>query len=139
MKKLFKISLAAVLSAVFVAGCKKYEEGPALSLLSKKARLAGEWKITSITNNGTPQTLCGTTNVSIKKDGTLSYSVTGCIINYSVSGKWELVDKKEKIKIVLDNSGDADGDTSEIIMLKNKMLKFKDVSGSTTTITTLEQ
>ncbi len=66
-------------------------------------------------------------------------SNTGCIVNYSLSGKWELVDNKEKIKVVLDGSGDADGDTSEIVMLKNKMLKFKDVSGSTTTIYTYEQ
>jgi hypothetical protein len=139
MKNLLKITSAIALVAVVMAGCKKYEEGPALSLRSKKARLAGEWKLTSQTVNGNAVTLCGTTNVSIKKDGTLTRSNTGCIVNYSLSGKWELVDNKEKIKVVLDGSGDADGDTSEIVMLKNKMLKFKDVSGSTTTIYTYEQ
>jgi hypothetical protein len=43
------------------------------------------------------------------------------------------------LKIVTTGSSDTDGDTSTIVMLKNKELKLKDVSGSDVTIMTLTQ
>ncbi len=51
-----------VLTALFVAivlvgtGCKKYEDGPAFSLRSKKARLVNYWKIDKWFQNGTDYT-----------------------------------------------------------------------------------
>lgn len=32
-------------SVVGISGCKKYPDGPAFSLKSKKARLVGEWEM----------------------------------------------------------------------------------------------
>ena len=63
--------LLLAVSAIAVASCGKYEEGPGFSLLSKKARIVGEWSLSSMTVNGQSQDLSGTTvAVNIKKDGT---------------------------------------------------------------------
>jgi hypothetical protein len=63
MKKI-KNALLIILVIVFIIpafqGCKKGENDPFISLLSRKARLTGEWNLTkadlSETNNGTTQT-----------------------------------------------------------------------------------
>jgi hypothetical protein len=47
MRKLTSILLTAVLLAVVMPACKKGENDPAISLRSRKARVAGEWKVTS--------------------------------------------------------------------------------------------
>lgn len=54
-----KVLLFGVIALAFA--CGKYEEGPKFSLESKKSRLVGEWKVTSITKNGVDQSLPGTT------------------------------------------------------------------------------
>ncbi len=51
MKTITKIFSVLLLASLIVnAGCKKYEEGPAISLRSKKARLTGQWKIDKATD-----------------------------------------------------------------------------------------
>lgn len=72
MKKLTLILLAIV---ALVSACSKYEEGPGLSLLSKKARLAGTWKITDYIDNGQPVIIDETDDLFyerlvFEKDGT---------------------------------------------------------------------
>lgn len=48
-----KIGIWLVMSQfIFTAGCKKYDEGPAFSLQSKKARIEGSWNVASYTENG---------------------------------------------------------------------------------------
>ncbi|MDD4575741.1 MAG: hypothetical protein PHI36_04870, partial [Bacteroidales bacterium] len=44
--------LLAVFATTFSA-CKKGEDDPALSLRSRKARVAGEWKMTNIKSTNT--------------------------------------------------------------------------------------
>jgi len=41
------------LSSSLYIGCKKYEEGPAMSLRSKKGRVANKWKVDAYLKNGT--------------------------------------------------------------------------------------
>jgi hypothetical protein len=53
MKKLIIILLIAI--AVLPA-CTKYKDGPKISLLSKKARIAGNWSIETVTVNGVDYT-----------------------------------------------------------------------------------
>jgi hypothetical protein len=75
MKKLFGILAAvAIVGSVVMTSCSKYEEGPSLSLRSKKARLAGEWSVSNVTLNGTDVTSLflpsGTTySMTIEKHG----------------------------------------------------------------------
>ena len=51
-KKYLLIALIIIFTVPFYQGCKKYDEGPAFSLRSKKARLTGEWEVTSYLKNG---------------------------------------------------------------------------------------
>lgn len=55
-KKLVVVNLLIAFALSFVS-CGKYEEGPALSLRTKKARLAGTWKAEKVfVNNELSQT-----------------------------------------------------------------------------------
>jgi hypothetical protein len=47
-----KTAIYLVLTLLVLTGCKKYEEGPAISLRSKEARLCREWKVEKLQLNG---------------------------------------------------------------------------------------
>ena len=133
--------LLLAVSAIAVASCGKYEEGPGFSLLSKKARIVGEWSLSSTTVNGQSQDLTNTSiKISIKKDdtytGTTTYSVGGISYTDTENGTWKFSD--DKLKFVTTSSA---GNVSEIeiIMLKNKEMKLRDVEGNNTTIMTFIQ
>jgi hypothetical protein len=46
-----------ILATILLVACKKYEEGPTLSLRSKTARVAGNWTLESYTVDGQDQTV----------------------------------------------------------------------------------
>jgi hypothetical protein len=53
--KQIKMTLGFVLLTVGIitfTGCSKYEEGPGISLRSKKSRVVGDWKVTALTEDG---------------------------------------------------------------------------------------
>ena len=50
--RIAQLGTLAIALVLFLASCSKYEEGPGISLRSKKSRLVGDWKMTSITTNG---------------------------------------------------------------------------------------
>jgi hypothetical protein len=52
MKKFLPALIVLMICAVTFQACKKYEEGPALTLRSAKSRLKGDWKVTKYTENG---------------------------------------------------------------------------------------
>jgi len=66
MKKIFILGLATVIAAGTMQSCKKGENDPFFSLRSRKARIAGEWKLTSSKSstvqdaNGTHTTIATT-------------------------------------------------------------------------------
>jgi hypothetical protein len=143
MKQLFRASTVAflALTMVIVSSCSKYEEGSKFTLLSAKARVTGDWKMTEITVNGTSQDLTGTTfEISINKDETYTvtntYSFGGTNYTTTDNGTWKFNDDKTEL-IITDS--DADVTINTIVMLKNKMMKLKEVDGAVTTIITLEQ
>lgn len=49
--------LIAVLTAALLAGCKKYDEGPYLSLYSKGMRVSGTWYFQSVIYGGKDSTV----------------------------------------------------------------------------------
>lgn len=94
--------------------CKKYEEGPLLSLRTKKSRLCGEWEIEKI--SGDPSVYIKKTErnpIIFKKNSDFSYSeiiyltvvydenegavTTEYNINYD--GSWSFIDNKNKIEL----------------------------------------
>ena len=122
--------LAATLVTVLnFMSCSKYEDGPAFSLRSKKARLVGEWEVVKITDaSGMSYSNTYDITMEFEKDGdftmTASYSYSTYSYSYSQTGDWEWADDKEAVSISLDGSNV----TSEwtILKLKNNELDFRD-------------
>lgn len=123
MKKTNLLALIAVCSLVLLGGCKKYEEGPSLSLKSKKARVANEWKVDYafdyVDNIDVLQDYVGET-WTFEKDGEWTERDFGVI---DKSGTWEFVSDKESLLI---KKADAKLDYYDILKLKEKEMWLKD-------------
>lgn len=99
MKKL-KIGLGLMVMIAFTS-CKKYEEGPNLSLRTKTARIIGTYGITSVMVDGA---LIDANDpymnqvINIEKDGTgssiLTFNNGGADINYTIPWEWEFGEEK---------------------------------------------
>jgi hypothetical protein len=118
----YLLLLSILLSAV---SCKKYPEGPLLSLKSKKARLAGEWQLEKVIRNGNDSTayfiayLGSNYRLIIKKHEV--YWVQG---NFPGDGTWRLDDKKEIIYFK-PTSASAPESAYDILRLKSRELWLK--------------
>jgi len=126
MKKIIKLSLAlALLAPLTLESCSKYEEGPAISLRSAKARLVRDWTYDKgVLASGTLVTPSGSTQISyFEKDG--SFEVIGG--NYSYNGTWEFNDDKTTITTTIDLGVlGSSSSTSTIIKLSSKELILED-------------
>lgn len=134
--KTIKITLAILLmgSTVAVSSCNKYEEGPSLSLRTKKARLAGEWDMVAYSNGGVEVADTDSDYVTFEKDGTFKFSMED---GTSMTGKWEFANDKEAITMTYDNSTITG--TSTILKLTNDELWIKDTEGTEEYITKMEK
>jgi hypothetical protein len=125
--------IAIILVATMFAwsGCKKYEEGPAFSLRSKKDRVVGKWKVEKYLENGTDQTSSLTSlnlRIEFKKDGkAIQSSSSPTSGTFSEEFRWEFDDKKEKL-IFIFNSGEKN--EFKILRLKHKELWLKQSNGT---------
>ena len=125
-----KPSLVAICAAVLIfnfSSCK-YEDGPSISLRTKKGRLTGEWEVKYIdgrqaSGNGIEIIL------EFEKDGDLTqkwtYSYYGTSYSYSYKGEWEWEDNKRNLEITIDGYKSE----WEITRLTNKEFEFEDESG----------
>ncbi len=139
MKKLFKTLIAVVaIGSLFLASCGKYEEGPGFTVRTAKARVSGDWKLTSITVNGTDYTssMGGTVTTTIDKDGTYKSTFTASGGGSTEStGTWTFNDDKTTISFTESTSGST-ADVYTILELKNSEMKLQQIdSGFTTVIT----
>jgi hypothetical protein len=96
IKKTIALSLFASICMVTIQSCKKYEDGPMISLLSRTARVANTWKVDNYKVNDTDFTslFAGYTE-TYTKDGIFSYE-WGV---FGGTGKWEFQNKYKEIKI----------------------------------------
>ncbi len=77
-----------------VGGCKKYDEGPSVSLRSKTDRLAHTWLLDNYRVNSNDYTsVIGDYTETFSKDGGYFYSGGGS----SGTGRWEFRNKNEEI------------------------------------------
>lgn len=132
MKKLFFIAFLSVLAV----SCGKYEEGPGISLLSKKNRITNVWSLSSrMTNSQTTNLSNSTWKVEINDDETYNSQATYLGIPFlNESGIWKFSsDKKELLTIP---SGSSNTDSWEIIRLTKEELKLKYISGGDTIVDT---
>lgn len=134
MKKTFVFMMVVIFAIILnFTSCGKYEEGPAFSLRSKKARVAGDWKVDEIYEDGDKIELSDYEKGmewTFEKDGNgeFSYPAVTYIyegIEYEISAagsddfEWEFGDKKETIEIDFDEGDDME---LEILRLKENEL-----------------
>ena len=102
-----KLLLVLVGVAFMLGSCGKYEEGPGISFRSKKARVAGEWKLVKSTVDGKEETLDADDKddiLKLDKDGTYELTDPG---NSTEKGTWTFNDKKESMTITETSGGFA--------------------------------
>jgi hypothetical protein len=127
MKNFKKAVALLIITICFInISCSKYEDGPKFSLRTKKARLAGNWSIDKVTDNGTDVTSQTVAAVgtgyrfNIEKDGKFKETGDG----FSKSGSWTLGEDKDDVSFKYDNDTTIPNGTLtyRILKLKNKEL-----------------
>jgi hypothetical protein len=129
--------------------CKKYPEGPTISLRSKAERLANSWKVQKLLINNVDSTTAFTNvlkdyTVNITKTGSYntSYYVTIPVfgnISNTESGTWAFSSDKKNVMLTPQSitiGSLPSPSTSQILKLKEKELwtKSTDANGKTTEI-----
>ena len=110
-KTLAVIVLLSALTLPIIHSCKKYEEGPTLSIRTRAERVANNWKVENYKINGDDFTsLVSGYTESFTKKGAYSYS-WGIL---GGSGTWKFQNKDEEIKL----SGDDGQSSRTLIILK---------------------
>lgn len=124
-----KALLSFFVIGLLFTSCYKYEEGPRLSLLSRKARLCNEWRLETYLDNGTDKTdPTETVTLTIEKDGTYSISsvrnALGQIQSDFSHGTWMFQDAKGQI-VMTDSQTGAIPMTYDILELRNSHLQLR--------------
>ena len=114
-------------TAIGLSGCKKYEDGPYFSLLTKKQRLTGEWEVKKFQQDGQNLINLGYDfELEFDKDGDFEFRSTysGYYGTYSNTekGEWEFSNDKEEIELDYDDP-ELSNEEWEITRLTNKELE----------------
>ncbi len=127
--KNFKMLVAVAMlgtAAFGISSCGKYEDGPGMSLRTKKARLTGVWDTKEYVDaDGTTSTDTDETTIEFTKDGNFTINSNDPDFPFALTGQWEFSDDKEQLKMTY--AGDTE--TSTITRLTNKELWIKDADG----------
>lgn len=125
MKTQFLTALI-LLNVLAFSGCKKYEEGPAVSLYTKNARIINLWKFQKVTDESGDDLSADYVGITVdfKKNG--DFLITDGT-DYE-AGKWELSSDKEDI--ILENSDDSYIWKWHITKLKNSEMWAKVFDGA---------
>lgn len=132
--KTIELMTLSVLSIFLISstGCQKYEDGPAFSLRSKKARVANTWEIAKAIEDGNDVTnRYEQYEVEFKTDGDARlkaiYSTGGATIEFETDGTWEFSNQKENL--VMDMEDDNADETYQILKLKENELWLRELGG----------
>lgn len=101
------------LSAMLFNSCKKYEDGPFISLISPLNRLAGQWEVYYFEINNDDfssiyKDSCNCNLSFINKKSTLYFRYYNCKPSYGFSGDLKLIDNESKIETTTGLSYKAD-------------------------------
>jgi hypothetical protein len=92
--------MCIVCAIIGLSGCKKYEDGPGLSLSSKKSRIAATWEYRKVIYNAIDETALYIGDTwEIKKDGNFNDLWDG----NNDPGKWDFALDKEAIDFRYDD------------------------------------
>lgn len=146
IKLLLLLTLPLVIGISF-SGCKKYEEGPMLSLRTKMHRVVGSWVVEQVFETPTNGTKTDRTadyktayaNFVWTFDKEEDYAVTYnpySIGTYNENGRWEFGGDKINILLFPDNNSNGSfiGSLWRILRLKEKELWMKTVNGNGVTV-----
>jgi len=133
MKKTINTLAILLVSVIFILpfqGCGKYEDGPSISLKTKKGRLSQSWTVEKyVAANGTETAASGNEGSSIfNKDGSYSWS-DGSV---SINGTWSFDDPKENLSVTITIFGISSTSTSKILRLTSSELWTADSNGDET-------
>lgn len=137
MKKIVKISIIALIvgcTAFTFSGCGKYEDGPSISLLTKKARVAGTWGVEKYMVNGVDQTAAwrqvySSENLIFDKAGTYSATYNTILGPFTDAGTWAFINDKANLQRI-SSSANSVADVWEIIRLTNSELWVRETGSS---------
>lgn len=134
MKNVIKTMIAILaVGSLLLGSCSKYEDGPGFTVRTAKARVSGDWKLTSYTLNGVDYTSSlPTITMTIEKDGSYSATYSSGSGSVTESGTWVFNDDKTTIAF----TASSNTDTYTITELKSKEMKLQQVSGSNTEVST---
>ncbi|MEI6766515.1 MAG: hypothetical protein WCM76_12845 [Bacteroidota bacterium] len=105
MKTTVKLVALMMFVVILLPSCKKYEEGPTISLRSKKARVVNIWKVDKVYINAVDVTANYALAhkdfaLEFKDDGTLVQTYTDAnSLPQSVTGTWALGSKNETLDL----------------------------------------
>lgn len=115
-----------------LTACNKYEDGPKLSLRSKKERVANTWVIEKAIRNGNDVTdEYEIYTLTTSKDGDAKLNATivfgGFTYTTNTNGTWEFSSNKEKL--IFDYENDDADNTYQILRLKEDELWIRELGG----------
>ncbi len=125
-KKIIKKTGYVAAATLLVAGiqsCGKYEDGPGISLRTKKARLVGDWDIVQIGTQVFPNQGYSL-GFEFEKNGNVKFTYSYGFYSYSYAGDWEFSTNKEELDLIL--AGQVQ--TFQIKRLTNKEVWLEDES-----------
>jgi hypothetical protein len=106
--------------AVSSSSCKKYDEGPMVSVWPRKERIANKWQFAAVTINSKDTTRLFSDHVVEYTDkGTAIYQIG----NIKYFGTWQLNNGGTDLDVSYDSLGRM---SYRILMLKEKVLKYRD-------------
>tara|TARA_B110000003_G_C16580222_1_gene507796 strand:- start:569 stop:1054 length:486 start_codon:yes stop_codon:yes gene_type:complete len=125
-----KIFFLFILSSIIlISGCKKYDDGPSISFLTKTQRLTGDWEVKEWIVDNIDQIGYSINYIEMEfdKDGDLKWRINelyndGIITewrNEISEGEWEFSAGKDEIEIDWESPTDPDFEVS-ITRLTNK-------------------
>jgi hypothetical protein len=115
---------------IATTGCKKYDDGPTISLRTKTERVANNWKVGQAYEDGKDVTSdYNRYELNTTKGGNASlsakYKFAGNNFDFTTEGTWSFVNDKKKISFNFDNN-DADGVYQILKLKEDEMWMRKD-------------
>ncbi len=119
--KWFKLSSIGLVVVFLVASCSKYEEGPAISLRSKKERVVNTWTVDkAINEQGRDAAQFANLTWTFEENGDFTQAVG----NRESNGEWEFRNDKEDLALIPENAQN-DEEVLTIILLKEDEMKLE--------------
>lgn len=127
--------LAVIVSLAGLQGCKKYEEGPYISFLSKEARVTNTWHAKNVLRDLDDYTpWFEDMTIDLREDGRWTITDKDDLDStFTQEGFWDLINDKEQIRMLFsDPPVNPDRKDYDILKLKDEELWIREITDSVT-------